>query len=600
MRDQTQLDEHPRPLPVAERARLETRANELLEQSIELQRQHEELVATRQALESSATDFAQLFETAPAAYLILHPEGAVVRLNRCAQTMFGPTETAGFHLVRCLTPMGRVAFESFLHRIRQSDRPVSDTFRFWTPGAEVPDWTGSVNGVLIRDGSGLPRQILLCVQDVSALKRALREAEDARSQLRDLLEVAPDGIVVWNESRPVFANRSFLDLFGVSDLHDFEVWPVANHFEEPDRAAFAQWLSSELVLDRRFLEVSLRRGEERHHLQIRRIPLVFDGQPCVLLMVRDITEPRRMAAVAETNSRLASLGLLVAGVGHEVNNPLAFMLPNLDDLICNLKQLPPETTIGARPVSDIIDLAQDARDGARRVAKIVTDLRTFHSVERDLELVNVNDVIAETLRLTATKLAQRAVVERDLSRLPWWHGRPGRLGQVVLNLLLNASQAMPDGRPETENRVTVRSWSRGGEILIEVSDNGCGISTGKLARIFDPFFTTRPGGSGLGLSVCKNLVEQMGGRIEVKSEVDVGTVFTLHLPMRTPASVERPLETPPPGLLNLPPAPRSPPPPPAPTRDITDPIRIRDHMSHAGDCASKPIRGISPTCSDAD
>jgi PAS domain S-box-containing protein len=393
-------------------------------------------------------------------------------------------------------------------------------------------------------------------QDVSALKRALREAEDARAQLRDLLEVAPDGIVVWNESRPVFANRSFLDLFGVSDLRDFDVRPVAEHFEEPDRTAFLHWLSSEMVFDRRFLEVSLRQGEERYHLQIRRMPLVFDGQPCVLLMVRDITEPRRMAAVAETNSRLASLGLLVAGVGHEVNNPLAFMLPNLDDVISNLKQLPLDTRIGARPVSDIIDLAQDARDGARRVAKIVTDLRTFHSVERDLELVNVNDVIAETLRLAATKLAQRAVVERHLGRLPWWHGRPGRLGQVVLNLVLNASQAMPDFRPETENRVTVRSWSCGDEILIEVSDNGCGIPAGKLARIFDPFFTTRPGGSGLGLSVCKNLVEQMGGGIEVKSEVDVGTVFTLHLPMRTPADPERPQETPAHGLPSLRSAPR--------------------------------------------
>ena len=223
-----------------------------------------------------------------------------------------------------------------------------------------------------------------CVQDISMLKRALREAEDARSQLRDLLEVAPDGILVWNESRPMFANRSFLDLFGVSDLRDLQTRPLADHFEEPDRAALVQWLTREEVLDRGFLEVSLRRAGERRDLQIRRVPLVFDGRPCLLLMVRDITEPRRMAAVAETSSRLASLGLLVASVGHEVNNPLAFMLPNLDDVIRNLKQLPPDTMIGARAVTDIIDLAQDARDGARRVAKIVTDLRTLHSVERDL------------------------------------------------------------------------------------------------------------------------------------------------------------------------------------------------------------------------
>ncbi len=384
---------------------------------------------------------------------------------------------------------------------------------------------------------------------VAYLERALREAEDSRTQLRDILEGAPDGIVVWNQSRPVFVNRSFLDLFGVADLGEFERRPVVDHLDEPDRSAFAQWLQGDEMFDRRYLEVSLRRGEERRYLQIRRMPLVFDGLPCLLLMVRDITEPRRMAAQAETNARLASLGLLVAGVAHEINNPLAFMLPNLDDVIRNLEQLPPETMVGTRSAAELVELARDARDGARRVAKIVTDLRTFHSVERDLELVNVNDVIAETLRLAAPRLAERTQVERDLGPLAWWHGRPGRLGQVVLNLVLNASQAMPADRPESDNRVTVRSWCCGGEILIEVADNGCGIPAAKLARIFDPFFTTRPGGSGLGLSVCKNLVEQMGGGIEVESEVGVGSVFTLYLPIRTAPPPERVwLDPPPRGL----------------------------------------------------
>ncbi len=554
VQDHSPLDDLSGPVSPGERARLEIRALELASEqiesktleelqvySVELQLQHEELVSTRQALETSAADFAQLFLTAPVGYVILQPEGVVTRLNQRAQAMFGLHAGGRFRLSRFLTPMGRLSFESFLHRIRESDQPLSETFRFQTPGAEVPDWTGSVNGVLARDPAGHGRQILLCVQDVSILKRALRQAEDARGQLRDLLEVAPDGIVVWDDDRPVYANRAFLDLFAEANIEAFEQRPVAEHFEEPDRSALLKWLESEEVPDRRFLEVSFRRAEERFYLQLRRIPLVFDGQPCVLLMVRDITEPRRLAAQAETNSRLASLGLLVAGVGHEINNPLAFMLPSLDELIKNLSQVPRDAVIGARTAHELLEQAQDARDGARRVAKIVTDLRTFHSTERDLEMVNVNDVIGETLRLAAPRLAQRTIVERDLGQIPWWHGRPGRLGQVVLNLVLNASQAMPAGRAEAENRVSVRTWAQGGEVLVEIADNGCGIAGPKLARIFDPFFSTRPGGSGLGLSVCRNLIEQLGGRIEVKSEVDVGSVFSLHLPVRARPPAERPL-----------------------------------------------------------
>ena len=171
--------------------------------------------------------------------------------------------------------------------------------------------------------------------------------------------------------------------------------------------------------------------------------------------------------------------------------------------------------------------------------EIVGDLRTFSRVgESSTGAVDVHQVIDATLKMTSAEVRHRARVDLDLAEVPLVVGDAGRLGQVLLNLLVNAAQAIPDGRADRNTiRITTRT-DASGDVVVQVSDTGCGIPEHDLARIFDPFFTTKAvgGGTGLGLSICHNIVRSFGGDISVASEVGRGTRFTVLL-RRSPDGV---------------------------------------------------------------
>lgn len=146
--------------------------------------------------------------------------------------------------------------------------------------------------------------------------------------------------------------------------------------------------------------------------------------------------------------------------------------------------------------------------------------------------VDLCAVVEGTSRLVATTVRERARFSLEIGDLPVVSGNAGRLGQVVLNLSINAAQAIPEGNMD-QNRVTLRAWSAGGRAIIEVTDTGGGIDAAVRSWIFEPFFTTRPMGvgTGLGLSICQTIVESHGGMIRVDSEVGKGTTFRVELPV---------------------------------------------------------------------
>jgi nitrogen-specific signal transduction histidine kinase/CheY-like chemotaxis protein len=245
----------------------------------------------------------------------------------------------------------------------------------------------------------------------------------------------------------------------------------------------------------------------------------------MLWSIRDLTEHRQMQARLLHADRMASLGTLAAGVAHEVNNPLAYTLANLDYLETNVV---PRLEPSVRVADELRGLVSEARMGATRVRDIVRQLRLFSRVDEDARPVpvDVHSVLETAISMAMNELKHRARLVRDYGEPLRAEAHEGRLGQVILNLLVNAAQAIPEGDVE-HHEVRVVTRPQGTGVLIEVHDTGMGIPPENLERVFEPFFTTKPSGlgTGLGLSICHGIITSFGGRMGVESQVGKGSNF---------------------------------------------------------------------------
>lgn len=211
----------------------------------------------------------------------------------------------------------------------------------------------------------------------------------------------------------------------------------------------------------------------------------------------------------------------VAGVAHEVNNPLAFSLPVVHDLITRLQR-------EHVPTQQLLADLDQVRVGLERIGGVIADLRTFSVTDVSHGAVDVNATVVDTVRLISTEAAPIGV-SWDLGLVPLAAGEEGRLGQVLLNLLSNATKVLSQHEYGSRGQVVVRTWSDTEFVHIQVRDNGPGIPPDIVDRVFDPFVSRRAGGTGLGLTVCANLVHAMGGSIDVHSEVGRGSTFHIRL-----------------------------------------------------------------------
>ncbi len=244
-------------------------------------------------------------------------------------------------------------------------------------------------------------------------------------------------------------------------------------------------------------------------------------------LLEDLTDRKKLEAQLVASERLASIGTLAAGVAHEINNPLAFVLANLTYAIEELERQIPQA-------GEVAQALREAKDGASRVRDIVRDLKVFS--RRDGEESGGADlcrVIESAVHLAQNEIRHRARLEVEVGKLPPVKGSEKRLGQVVLNLLVNAAQAIPDGHAD-ENEIHVSAALEGDDhVVLQVRDSGVGIAPDLMSKIFDPFFTTKPVGvgTGLGLSICHGIVSSVGGTISVDSHRGEGSVFRVRLPV---------------------------------------------------------------------
>jgi signal transduction histidine kinase len=277
-----------------------------------------------------------------------------------------------------------------------------------------------------------------------------------------------------------------------------------------------------------------------------RKPFRFADLLSTVEKIIDERERRRIRARLAEAERLASLGTLAAGAAHEISNPLSFTVANLetmDEQLNRLRQMRAELTLGSNApavedmkatLDDMADLLADARVGAERVSRVVRNLQSIaRRQEEQHRLVDIRRVIESSLNLTWNQIRHRArLVKNFPEQLPLIQGSEFRLGQLILNLLVNAAQAVQEGNAQAnEIRVGVRVGEGG--VIVEVGDTGEGIAPEAKPRLFEPFFTTKPAGvgTGLGLSICQSVVLEHRGTIEVESEPGKGSLFRVTLPL---------------------------------------------------------------------
>ncbi len=364
--------------------------------------------------------------------------------------------------------------------------------------------------------------------DRRALAESHADLRRSRRDFRSVLDRLPDGVAILRGGRLRYANPACLELLEASSFDAVRGRDMIALLgpREVTRTLLA-------LADGQEVEIRVpRQGGDRLVQILPPTPIRFQDEDCNLVVVRDLTEHRRLQEKLVLADRMASLGTLAAGVAHEINNPLASLHLSLEFLARRIDAAA-EREGRIEDVDEVRKAVQDALEGSRRVGTIVRDLKLFsHPAPDPVEAVELNDLVRRTLSLARRTLTTRAkLVEAyapDEIEVP---ANSARLAQVVLNLVLNAVQAIPEARAG-QGTVIVRTRLEGETAVLEVEDDGEGIDPKLKPHLFDPFFTTKPQGqgTGLGLSICHGIVERLGGRIALESTPGVGTRVVVTVP----------------------------------------------------------------------
>jgi PAS domain S-box-containing protein len=373
-----------------------------------------------------------------------------------------------------------------------------------------------------------------------ARSRADSEVLERERQMRAVFEHALDAMVLVDDQGVVVdVNEAGCALFRAprTEIVGRSLLDVAPPSPE---AAAGRRAAQVAVLQRGEAsgETEIQRGPEVRTIEFQARALIWPGRHLVVL--RDVTERKQLHARLALADRMISVGTLAAGVAHELNNPLAYVNANLSFLGERLEALARdlETDRPAGTTADLVeqlaDALRDARDGAERMRLIIRDLRTFSRGDDSKDgPVELGPVVESCVAMAWNEIRHRARLEKDLAPVPPVRATEARLGQVFLNLLVNAAHAIPEGHVDANViRVCVRLASPK-RVAVEIRDTGSGIAPENLRRVFDPFFTTKPPGvgTGLGLSICHGIVASLGGEIAVESEVGRGSTFRVLLPV---------------------------------------------------------------------
>ena len=439
---------------------------------------------------------------------------------------------SGFEVCRRLRADPATAHIPVLH--------LSSTFL--DEGSVITGLEGGADGYLT-----LPVEPLVLLAYVRALLRVgqmLRTLQQSEARFRSLFESMGDGLLLADPVARRFrmANPAICELLGYTREELEGLWIPDIH--PPEALERVNFTFQEVARGQVNLVPGLaaqRKDGTTIHVDISNTLLTIDNRAMVLGSFRDVTERRALEQRLAQSDRLASVGLLAAGVAHELNNPLAYVLYNIEAMAEELRgAVEQDQPVASARLRELLDRAEAAEEGAQRMRGIVHDLQTFSRAEpQEHRALELGPMIQAVVAMAANQIRFRARLVLELEPTPPLTGDEGRLSQVFLNLLVNAAQAIEEGAPE-RNSITVRTRVQGDDCVVEFEDTGRGIEPEQRARLFDPFYTTKqPGeGTGLGLAICHRIVEELGGRIEVESTPGLGSRFSVLLPGTEVAEAE--------------------------------------------------------------
>jgi PAS domain S-box-containing protein len=417
---------------------------------------------------------------------------------------------------------------------------------FDVPDDKAPDAAGADGGPGLREElrsareriRELERDLAVQRQELRASETTLdvinRYHEDVSSAISDVL------LVVDSEGCILSANRAALGLLG---YEEHELLGARLGVLAPDLTDRAL---DELTCDgpgARHIDTTLRSEQDQRIPVLMRVSTLEDslGGEVYVCVAIDMRERLRLEQELNHAQRLESVGQLSASIAHEINNPLGYIVGNLEYVRDELA----DSSMG--DTSELLMALDQAAEGALRVRDVVRDLLAFSRIDQDeLEAVDVQLVLESTLRLAMGQIKRKARVIRDYVDVPRVWANRLRLGQVALNLVINAVQALPDDRAEDNVIRLSTGRDQHGRVVFEVHDNGPGIPEHIRTRLFEPFFSTKPAGlgTGLGLSICHNIIGRFRGEISVQSEPGQGAAFRVHLPVAMAvAMAESPAES---------------------------------------------------------
>ena len=377
---------------------------------------------------------------------------------------------------------------------------------------------------------------------------------DPIEMLRGLIELAPDAMylkdasgryVLMNPAAARLFGRTAREVVGLTDVDLFEAEAAADIVAHDGRVKQTRAALT--------YETTRTLSGEDHVFFTTKFPVLSAAGEVVGIagITRDVTAQRRsIEAQLLTADRMAAVGRLAASVGHEVNNPLTYVLANIELIERELAALAARADAGEAPAVDRASIARiqsrinDVRDGSTRVRDIVRDLKSFSRGEDDVRSsVDVHGILDRCVAMAAHEIRHRARVVKRYGAVRPVRANEARLGQVFLNLLVNAAQAIPEtrGGDHGEHEVTIiTAVDARGHVVVEVRDTGEGISPAVMDRIFEPFFTTKaPGaGTGLGLSISSEIVRALGGTLTATALSPRGTCFRMTLPPEGAVPVE--------------------------------------------------------------
>lgn len=482
-----------------------------------------ELAERRQAEESlrrSEGAFRLLFEQAPIGMAITDLEGRYLRVNEAHRKTLGysPEELANM---------------SFMDVTLPQDLPLNLDLRQKTLGGEIPGFRlekrfltrsgGLVYAILqvslARDAQGNPLYFIGQVVDISEGKAAEEALRRSEARYRTLFESAGDAILIYDlNGRLLAANRLACDRLGYELEELLQMAPA--DLESPPYAGWFQERMEELRQHgHHFFEtVHLRSDGTPIPTELSSRLIEYEGGLAVLAIARDVTERRQMEQRLLHTERLAAMGQLAAALAHEINNPLQSIGSSIE-LVLDYPLSPAEQQ----------EYLEAVRQEVRRLMDVTGRVLDFARPPRsERQPVSAADVVRYALALTDKQLEQSRIdIHLDLPEgLPLVQASHGEVAQVFLNLIINAIEAMPDG-----GQLRIAARAAGNAVEIDFADTGAGLSAAALATLFQPFHTTKEYGTGLGLAVSYNIIQQQGGSIAAANAPAGGAVFTVSLPL---------------------------------------------------------------------